>query len=127
MEHLEMHIQAQVIRLQRLLPPATYTSCQQVAWRIQWRLPALLAAPDWEANLLREIGRELHSPSPHGPMIMSIPLVSAAVIILIGQIMAKAKEDRADAMKEKLDRLVSRILVKLEQQKYEVVRGGLRL
>ena len=127
MDHLEMRIQVQVNRLQRLLPPVTYSRCQQAAWMIQRRLPALLAVPDWEANLLREIRRELSPQAPQRLMITAITPVIAAVIILINNIKAKSNEHNAAARKEKLNTLVSKIIVKLERQQDEAMRGGLHL
>ena len=71
------------------------------------------------------VGAAFRSP-PTSHQEFVVGFASRQLTNLLG-LQTRFKEDRADAMKEKLDRLVSRILVKLEQQKYEVVRGGLRL
>lgn len=128
MDQLDFRIQTQVTRLQRLLPPSSVAAYRQVAERIRFRLPFLLASPDWERNLLREVRSELtlqqaltqaqtllSSYPAIGPTIAAILAVIAALMILIGQIQGKESE----AALEKLRKAASKLLPEVERERDE--------
>ena len=122
---------AQWARLQRGLSQKSMAGCRKAADRLAPRLGALLKGPQWESQMFRAIEDELKqvgvypdrppAPGPGcaaasgadgaavatlpgiGPMIAAVLALVAAVIVLIGQIIAKGLEDQA-AAKERDER-----------------------
>lgn len=123
MDRLEARLQTQVTRLQRILQPATTAACKEIAARMQPRLPALLASPNWEANLQAEVRREAEVHAFGGSIIAAVLMVIAAILVLIGEVLQKAKEDQAaakekelQAMKDKLEKAIGGPLADAERK-----------
>ncbi|MEX0645231.1 MAG: hypothetical protein WD076_07970 [Parvularculaceae bacterium] len=107
-------------------------ACRRVAQNVAAEADVIFKESDWESALFGKIEAGLKTEGiavgdvpAVGQIIAAVLAVIAAVIILIGQIQAKAAEDEAapkengDENKRKLQDLVERVVIRLEEREDE--------
>lgn len=112
MRVFDLATDARIRRLERRLPPATLAACHRVAWRMRWRLPDLLACPDWQAALVREARTQLAlEPGVVGkqPIIAALLMVIVAVIMIVAAVTTSEKTQQQQT-EEKLKQTAQSLL-----------------